>query len=368
MLYEIALCNLPGVGDKMGKHLISYLGGAEQVFKANKKRLLSVNGIGNVLADNILSNTQSALITAEETIKKCEKENIKTLFYTQAEYPKRLKEIADAPILLYQKGNADLNAQRTVAIVGTRNASSYGKEVTAKIVSELVPYNVNVISGLAYGIDIEAHKACLKMGLPTVGVLGCGIDIVYPSQHKLVAKEMEKQGALVSEYGMGVKPDAPRFPQRNRIIVGLADAVIVVETADKGGTLITAEIAFSYNKEVYAVPGNIDSKYSEGCNNLLVNQKANVLLSANQIIKDFNWDKSESNSDTKAISEIIDFSALSNDEQKVVQLLSTVTDIQIDELSWKTQISISTIASMLLGLEFAGIVKMMPGKKVKLVK
>lgn len=360
MLYNVAIGLVPKVGDKLTKYLISYLGSAENVFKANKKKLMSVPGIGSGVADEIL-NSKEILLKAEEIIKTAEKSNAQILFYTDANYPKRLKELADAPTLLYYNGSANLNAARTISIVGTRNASEYGKAITEKIVSELASYNVVVISGLAYGIDIAAHKACIKHGVPTIGVMGSGLDIIYPAQHKKTAEEMIANGGLLTENTFGVKPDAPRFPERNRIIAGLGDALIVVETAEKGGTLITAEIAYSYNKEIYAVPGNLGVKSSEGSNKLIVQQKAQIFLSVEQIVNDLHW-----NSDYQQPSKP-NLPELTDEELIIYNCILKNNEILIDDLAWKTQINISKLSSILLTMEFQGILKPLPGKRIKLV-
>lgn len=360
MLYNVAIGLVPKVGDKLTKYLISYLGSAENVFKANKKKLMSVPGIGSGVADEIL-NSKEILLKAEEIIKTAEKTNTQLLFYTDANYPKRLKELADAPSRLYYNGSVNLNAVRTISIVGTRNASEYGKAITEKIVSELASYNVVVISGLAYGIDIAAHKACIKHGVPTIGVMGSGLDIIYPAQHKKTAEEMIANGGLLTENTFGVKPDAPRFPERNRIIAGLGDALIVVETAEKGGTLITAEIAYSYNKEIYAVPGNLGVKSSEGSNKLIVQQKAQIFLSVEQIVNDLHW-----NSDYQQPSKP-NLPELTDEELIIYNCILKNNEILIDDLAWKTQINISKLSSILLTMEFQGILKPLPGKRIKLV-
>jgi DNA processing protein len=358
MLYDVALGLIPKIGDKLSKYLISYLGSAEAVFKANKKKLMSVPGIGQLVASEIIQ--ANVLQKAESIIRKAEKEQVQLLFYTNPAYPKRLKELADAPSLLYYKGVQNLNAPRTVAIVGTRMASEYGKEITQNIVQELAKYDVVVISGLAYGIDIAAHKACLQNGVPTIGVMGSGIDIIYPFQHQKVALEMLEKGGLLTENSFGVKPEAPRFPERNRIIAGLCDALIVIETAQKGGTLITAEIAYSYNKEIYAVPGNLGLKSSEGSNKLIVQQKAQLFMSVSQIVQDLHWDE-----ETPTQTNILPLN-LSEDELEIVTVLLKDKELQMDELAWKTQIVINKLSSLLLMMEFKGLLKTLPGNKVKL--
>ena len=359
MLYEVALGLIPKIGDKLSKYLIGYLGSAEAVFKANKKKLMSVPGIGQLVATAIMQS--NVLQKAESIIRKAETDNIQLLFYTHPAYPKRLKELADAPTLLYYKGQADLNAPRTIAIVGTRSASHYGKAMTEKIIAAFAPFNITVVSGLAYGIDITAHKACLQHGIPTIGVMGSGIDIIYPFQHQKTAFEMLEKGGLLTENTFGVKPDAPRFPERNRIIAGLCDALIVIETAQKGGTLITAEIAFSYNKEIYAVPGNLGIRSSEGSNRLIMHQKAQLFMSVDQIVKDLHWDQN-----TPIITKL-HLPHLSSEELIIVEILLKEKEVQLDELAWKAQIAISKLSSLLLLMEFNGLLKILPGNRVKLM-
>jgi len=362
MLHNLALAQITGIGVKTAKQLISYIGSAENVLLANKKKLVSVPGIGEQTADNILQNKELALKKAENILATATQKNTEILFYTHEKYPKRLKEFAESPLYLFHKGNTNLNTPRTVGIVGTRNASEYGKRITEKIIEELAPYNPLIVSGLAYGIDIVAHRAALKNNLSTVGIMGAGIDVIYPAAHKSTAEEMCANGGLLTEYSFGSQPDAPHFPERNRIIAGLSDALIVVETAEKGGTLITAEIAYSYNKEIYAVPGNLGVKTSTGSNLLIAKQKAQIFTSVDQIVNDLGWlFEKPSNYKQK------DLSALSVKEIAIVTILEKYPEIQIDELSWRSEISISELASTLLSMEFAGHIKMLPGKKVKLV-
>lgn len=362
LLYEVAIGMLPKVGAHLTRQLISYSGSAEQVFKQSKGKLLKIPGIGETLANNIIN--QSILSKAEKEIALAEKNNVTILFYTHKNFPERLKHIPDAPTLLYYKGNADLNAKKTISIVGTRQATSYGKEFVERLLHDLSRHQLVVISGLAYGIDITAHKAALTSNLPTIGVMASGIDIIYPSAHKETAGKMLSNGGLLTEYPFQTKPDAPRFPARNRIIAGLSDAIIVIEAASKGGALITAEIGNSYNKEVFALPGNIGNKYSEGCNLLIRNHKAHILTKAEDIEYIMNWAVA-SESETSSASELC-LNNLNPEEQQLVILLKSGEGIQIDELSWKSQIPVSKLASILLNLEFQGIVKAMPGKKFKL--
>jgi DNA processing protein len=356
----LALHQIAGIGDKLLKQLISYCGSAEQVFNTPKGKLLKIPGVGEVTAASIIAGKSVSL--AEKEIAKAEKSNVELLFYTDKKYPARLKQIDDAPSLLYFKGNANLNHQKTIAIVGTRQATSYGKDIVSKILQELTPYQPLIISGLAYGIDIQAHKQSLKQNLPTLGVLGSGIDNVYPSAHKETAKKMEEQGGLLTENSFGTKPDAHNFPARNRIIAGLCDALIVVEAAEKGGALITAEIANTYNKDVFAVPGSIGETFSEGCNKLIKTNKANLYTSIKDLEYIMNWSIEDS---TKKKSEMLpfDLTQFEPDELTIIRTLQEKKSaIAIDELTIKTSLSPGRLASLLLGLEFKGTVKSLPGK------
>lgn len=361
----IALHSISGVGDYLLKQLISYCGSAEQVFKTPKGKLMKIPGVGSVTADAIVS--EKSIAHAEKEIKKAEKHNTEILFYTDKKYPARLKKIEDAPALIYYQGNADLNHAKTVGIVGTRQATTYGKENVERIIEELAPHQALIVSGLAYGIDIHAHKQALKTNLPTIGVMGSGMDIVYPAVHKETTKKMIEHGGLLTENEFGTKPDAHNFPARNRIIAGLCDALIVVEAAEKGGALITADIANSYNKDVFAVPGNLGVTYSEGCNKLIKTNKAHLYSSVKDLEYIMNWSlESVSESKPKNSSAAIDWEAFDYDEKKVLHVLKEKSPIQIDELMWRTELSPGMLASLLLGLEFKNAVEALPGKEYRL--
>lgn len=283
----LALHFIPGIGDYLIRQLISYCGSAEQVFKTPKGKLMKVPGIGNVTAQSIV--TGKPFREAEREVKKAEDEGVELLFYTDKKFPSRLKRIDDAPSLLYLKGNVDFENPKVVAIVGTRQATAYGRERVEELIKGLVSHHALIVSGLAYGIDIHAHKQSLKYELPTLGVMGSGIDVVYPPSHRDVAKKMVGNGGLVTENPFGTKPDAHNFPARNRIIAGLCDALVVVEAAERGGALITSEIANSYNKDVFAFPGNIGQSHSVGCNNLIKMNKANLVTGIKDLEYIMNW-------------------------------------------------------------------------------
>jgi DNA processing protein len=362
----LALHFIDGIGGYLIKQLVSYCGSAQQVFKTPKGKLLKIPGIGAKTADAILMARPHHL--AEKEFKKAEKEDVEIHFFTDKQFPSRLKTIEDAPSLLYQKGNINLQHTKTVGIVGTRQATSYGKEMVEKMVEELLPHQPIIISGLAYGIDIHAHKQAIKHNLPTLGIMGSGMDIIYPATHKETARKMLDHGGLLTENHFGTKPDAHNFPARNRIIAGLSDALIVIEAAEKGGALITAEIANSYNKDVFAVPGNVGQTYSEGCNKLIRTNKANLLTSIKDLEYIMNWTIDQINDIVKPLTlfDSIDFEP---NEQKIVQLLKEKNgSVAIDELTWKSEIPPGEMASILLGLEFKGVIQSLPGKAYKLAR
>jgi DNA processing protein len=353
----LALHFTPGIGDFLLKQVVSYCGSAEQVFKTPKGKLLKIPGVGEVSAEAIKHG--DTFKEAEKELKKAEREEVEIILYTDKKYPLRLKSIEDAPALLYYKGNQNLNVPKAVGIVGTRQATEYGEEMVERICQELAPHHPLIISGLAYGIDIAAHKAALKNNLPTIGVMGSGMDVIYPTAHKETAKKMQNLGALITENRFGTKPDAHNFPARNRIIAGMCDALIVVEAAEKGGALITADIANSYNKDVFAVPGNLIQSYSEGCNKLIKTNRANLYASVKDLEYIMNW-----SAETTAVAQpVLDLSAFDADEQKVIHILKERNaPVMIDELSFKSSLSPSHLASLLLTLEFKNVVKSLPGK------
>lgn len=363
-LYQVALSMVPGIGDVIAKTLVSYCGSASNVFKKNKHQLSKIPGIGSQNAEKIRSFGNFK--TAETELRRCADQGIEILFYTDPHYPKKLKHAADSPAILYYRGKPALNTSKIVGIVGTRNSTSYGKSFTEKLVQQLAPHKPLIVSGLAYGIDINAHRAALKNGLDTVGVMASGLDIIYPSSHRSTAMEMTQCGGLLTEHKIGEKPEAHNFPTRNRIIAGMSDMVVVVEAARKGGALITAEIANSYNRDVFALPGDVSRKYSEGCNNLIKSNRAHLLTSVQDIEYIMNWDSQELN--TTHEEKYFDASSLTKEELAVIETLRSGSEgMVLDELSWKSQIPLNKLASVLLNLEFNGIVKTIPGKKYNLV-
>ncbi|MEQ6166648.1 DNA-processing protein DprA [Ekhidna sp. MALMAid0563] len=360
LVFQIALELIPGVGNKGTKQLMSYCGSATEVFRASKSKLLKIPGVGEKMAD--LIKQSSPFKEAEAIINSAEKIGADVLHYTNPDFPTRLKQVPDAPNIIYKKGAGDLNPKKSIAVVGTRKATEYGKSITDKIVADLASLNVTVISGLAYGIDIQAHKSSLNENTPTLAILAGGLDRIYPSVHKKYAEQIQETGAIITESIPGTKPDPHLFPARNRIIAGMADATIVVEAAAKGGALITANIADSYNRLVFAVPGDVGHTFSEGTNKLIATQRALIYTGVEDLIYHLNWDITQEDSKPKVIPE------LTQEEQSIYELLNeNRSSLEIDLIAMKTQIPINQVASHLLSLEFKNLVKSMPGKKFGVV-
>jgi len=362
VLYQIGLTLLDGVGDVLAKNLIAYCGSAEQVFKTNKSQLEKIPGIGTFTSKAILQS-KLVLDRAEQEIKFIEKQAIQALFFTDKRFPHRLKNCHDSPVMLYYKGNANLNVDKIVAVVGTRTPSPYGKHITEKLISELVASGCLVVSGLAYGIDITAHKSALDVGLKTVGVLAHGLDRVYPSVHAAYAQRMIEQGGLLTEFMSETIPDRENFPKRNRIVAGMCDALVVVESKRGGGSLITATIANSYNKDIFAFPGKAGEVLSEGCNGLIKSHKANLIESAADLLYIMNWNEKEVQKKSNQIPMLLD---LSEDEQCIINAFQNNNQLHVDEICYSTNFPISKTSSCLLQLEFANVITSLPGKIYKL--
>lgn len=361
LLYKIGLTFIDHVGHVTSKLLISYCGSAEAVFKEKKQNLLKIPDIGGVTAEAIVK--QDILHLAEKEIKFIEQNNITALFYLDKDYPLRLKQCADCPVVLYYKGNANLGAEKIVAIVGTRSATDYGKKMCDALVEGLKDSGVLIVSGLAYGIDAASHKAALKFGLPTVGVVGHGLDSVYPAEHTNLAQKMLDNGGLLTDFPSETKLAPENFPKRNRIIAGLSDAVIVVESKVAGGAMITADIAFSYNREVFAVPGRSEDIYSQGCNRLIRQNKAGLIQSADDLLYSLSWKDTKK----KKKPQVQLFQDLKPQEETIVKVLQTQgAPMHIDDIAIYANLSPGNLSTYLLTLEFAGILKSHPGKMYSL--
>lgn len=365
LLYGLALSLMKGVGDSNAKTLISYAGSAERLFALSPAKLQKIHGVGPKLAE-AFKDTNEVLKRAEKELNFMDRNNIDMFLYYDKRYPKRLLNCADAPLFIFSKGRCDFNKERFVNIVGTRHATEYGREITEQLVSDLSLYNVSLVSGLAFGIDICAHKAALKYDMQNIAVLAHGLDRIYPAQHKGISDKLQENGALITDFLSETIPDKQNFPSRNRIVAGMTDATIVIESAESGGALITAEIANSYNRDVFAYPGRISDKYSQGCLRLIKNHKANLVSCATDIIKMMNWDVSILSNTKKPVQPML-FKELSEEEKLILEFLEQKEKSHIDDIFIKIQMPQSMISGLLLQLEMKGMIAALPGKLFKLV-
>ncbi|MFN5224124.1 MAG: DNA-processing protein DprA [Bacteroidota bacterium] len=359
-LHRIAITMIEGVGDVLARQLISYCGGVDAVFKERKKTLVKIPGIGPKTAAAIANFKDFK--KAEKELEFIHKHKIRVFFYTDADYPARIKNCHDAPLILYFKGSESLDARRMIAIVGTREATDYGKDQTKQICLELGRAGATIVSGLAYGIDITAHRTCIEHGIPTIGVVAHGLDRIYPQQHTSTARKMINLGGILTENPSGTIPDRENFPKRNRIIAGLCDAVIVTEAAKTGGALITADIANSYNRDVFAVPAKVIDLQSEGCNNLIKTHKAALIQSAQDVLYIMDWKEDTSSKKQKQIELFHD---LNEDEKACLSILTNDAGVYVDEIAISLSKTQSLTAALLLNLELKGIIQCLPGKKYK---
>lgn len=358
-IHRLALISLKGIGNITARNLLQVLGSATAIFETKKQNLVKLSGIGFKTANQIRL-TDELIKGAELEYKFCIENNYSIHCVTDNNYPNRLKNCFDAPILLFQKGSLDFTNQKTIAIIGTRNATDFGKKFAQQIIEELAVYNPIIVSGLALGIDTIAHKAALKNNLNTVAILAHGLDRTYPHSNTKLASEISKQGCLLTEFKQKTNPDASNFPMRNRIVAGLCDAVLVVESFEKGGALITAKYAFEYNREVFAVPGKPSDLSFAGCNKLIKQNIAQLITSSDEIIEGLSWDKK-----IKPILQTKLFEDLNDDEIKITKLLISEPK-SVDFLNNSLDFSSSKLASVLLTLELKNVVEAMPGKMYKL--
>lgn len=356
--FKIALNLIPQFGPRLVRRLVSYSGGVEAVFREKRKNLEKIPGVGAVKAS--LFDREKILKEAEEEVNYILAHDVIPLFFLDDAYPRRLRECEDGPVILYTKGKIVFNAGKVISIVGTRKASAYGKSVTEEIIAYLAERypEMLVVSGLAYGIDITAHKAALSNDLMTVAALGHGLEYLYPGTHRSVAKKICEQGALVTEFQSTRKPDPGNFVSRNRIIAGLADATIIIESAEKGGALITADLANSYNRDVFAVPGRGTDNYSRGCNKLIRSNKAILAECGQDIEEGMGWIRKDRK---QGIQKSL-FYDLSMEEKSIMSYLEENGDSALDTISLAVDLPVSRLSALLLNLEFNGLVRTLPGK------
>ncbi|MCJ8209960.1 DNA-processing protein DprA [Mucilaginibacter sp. RS28] len=359
LLHQLALTFIRGVGPVLAKNMLAYAGSAENVFNIAPAKLLKAPGVGEKRLEMLDFN--SALKRAEEELALIEQHGIDVVFYTDPKYPKRLRACNDSPVLLYTRGDMDLNNGRVVSIVGSRKTTEYGRLLCRQLVAELQAYDVLIVSGLAYGIDGEAHKQALQLEMPTVGVVGHGMGSMYPAAHRSLADKMMKNGGMITEYPYHTIADPKNFPTRNRIVAGLADVTVVIEAGIKSGTLITAEIANSYNRDVFAFPGRVGDELSEGCNFLIRHHKAGLLTCVEDLAFIMGWEKGDKEAQPKQ-SQLALAMDLSSEERSIITVLNEHPSIAIDELTLKLGMPVSQLTMNLLNLEMQGFIRSMPGK------
>ncbi len=356
LFYLLALLKVDGVGDIMAKKLLTHCGNAEAVFKTKSVQIAGIDGIGSVLLKNL--KDKSIFEKANQELEFIKSERINVSHFQDASYPDRLKHCIDSPVLLFTSGNIDLKNKKLISIVGTRQVTSYGIDFCKKLIEDLLPLDPIIVSGFAYGVDIVAHQLAMENGLQTIGVLAHGLNQIYPKTHKKYIAKMEENGGFITEFWSSSNPDKEKFVRRNRIVAGMTEATIVIESADKGGSLITANLANDYNREVFAVPGRVTDRYSQGCNDLIKTQKANVLTSAADLIYVLNWDIEKK---PKAIQKQL-FIDLEPDEQKIYDFLQKNGKELLDIIALECNFPIFKISAILLNMELKGLIRPLPGK------
>lgn len=356
--YQIALTKIPGIGSITIKKLLGIYKDIHLIFKEHRKDM-KARGINDFIIEKIIHGRNEALRIAEKELVFIEKHKIQTCFYKEKNYPYRLNNCTDGPVMLYYKGVSNFNSWRVIGIVGTRKATEYGRNMCAKLIEGFSDTEIIIVSGLAYGIDSYAHREALRCNLETIAVLGHGLDRIYPSDNIKLASNIIDCGGLITDFTSGTKPEKENFPKRNRIIAGLCDALIVIEAAKSGGALITAEIANSYNRDVFAVPGRANDIYSEGCNNYIKANKAALIESADDILFQMGWELKSGSK--KGIQQKL-FSEFTEEEQIILEIIREKGNAGIDIIVTQSGIKSSKVASCLLNLEFTGIIKCLPGK------
>ena len=361
LLAILRLQKCKAVGDILAKKLIVNVGDVSQIFKEKATSLSKINGIGNHVLKHLFDEKNVKL--AAEELKYVQENRIAYSYFLEDDYPTNLQHCIDSPILLFQDGNIDFSNQKIISIVGTRNMSSYGRDFCNQLVKDLAQYNPIIVSGFAYGVDICAHKAAVKNNLQTVAVLAHGLDEIYPKVHKKYINQVSENGGFLTEFWHNETPLRENFLKRNRIVAGISKATIIIESAAKGGSLVTADIANSYDKDVFAVPGRTTDLYSKGCNNLIKNNRAFLLNSAEEIVKMLNWDLHEK---PKVIQKQL-FLDLDEKEQKIYDLLHEKGKQMLDVISLECNIPIYQLSAILLQMELKGVSKPLPGKMFELV-
>jgi len=356
LFYLLALLKVEGIGDIMAKKLLTHFGNPEAIFKVKSHQIAGIDGIGSVLLRNLKDKT--VFEKANKELEFIKSNAINVSFFQDESYPDRLKHCIDSPVLIFTSGTINLKNKKLISIVGTRQITSYGMEFCKKFIEDLAPLDPVIVSGFAYGVDIVAHQLAMDNNLQTIGVLAHGLNQIYPKTHKKYIARMEENGGFITEFWSSSNPDKEKFVRRNRIVAGMTEATIVIESADKGGSLITANLANDYNRDVFAVPGRVTDKYSQGCNDLIKTQKANVLTSAADLVYVLNWDIENK---SKPVQKQL-FVELELDEQKIYDFLLKNGKELLDVIALQCDFPIYKISGMLLNMELKGVIRPLPGK------
>ena len=354
----LALIKTDGIGDIFAKKLLTHFGSATEIFKANKKKFLSIDGVG----EKIYQNLQNPLSykKSELELEFIKKEQLKVHYFQSENYPERLKHCVDGPILLFSSGNISLEDQKIISIVGTRNMTSYGAEFCKKLLEDIAPYSPVIVSGFAYGVDIHAHITAMNLNLQTIGVLAHGLNQIYPKDHKKHMHKMEQNGGFLTEFWSDSKPDRENFVRRNRIVAGISEATIVIESAEKGGSMITANLANDYNRDVFAVPGRVQDNYSQGCNMLIKTQRANLLSSAKDLTYILNWEAKKSKANQNIQKQM--FVEMNKEEELIYDFLLKNGKELLDLIAIACEMPVFKISSILIQMELKGLIRPLPGK------
>lgn len=357
LLYILALQRVKGVGDINAKKLISHCGSAKNVLNEKKSNLAKINGIGESSLQFLFN--EDNLKAAEKELNYILQNNVETMYFSDDNYPEKLKHCIDAPILLFKDGQFNLKNRPIISIVGTRKITSYGRDFCERLISELAPYKPIIVSGFAYGVDICAHKAAVKNNLTTIGVLAHGFEEIYPKSHKKYVSEILEKGGFLTDFWHNDILIRENFLKRNRIVAGISEATIIIESADKGGSLVTADIANSYSRDVFAVPGRTTDNFSKGCNDLIKRNKAAILTSSKDLIEMLNWDLERK---VKAPIQKQLFVELDENEQIIYDFLLESGKQLLDAISLKCKLPIYKTTTILFDLEMKGVVKPLPGR------
>ena len=361
ILALLRLQKTKSVGDILAKKLIATVGNATDVFKEKKHTLQKINGIGSYVVQHLMDNSNLKL--AEKELTYIHKNKIEYSYFLEDGYPKGLQHCIDAPILFFKDGTIDFTNQKMISIVGTRSMTNYGRYFCEKLIEELAIYNPIIVSGFAYGVDICAHKAAMKHNLQTIGVLAHGFDQMYPKAHKKYIHKVNENGGFITEFFHDEKPLRENFLKRNRIVAGISKATIIIESASKGGSLVTADIANSYNRDVFAVPGKVTDLMSKGCNQLIQQNKAHLLQSSEDIVKMLNWDISRASIPIQK--EL--FIELNPVEEKIYDYLQKNGQQVLDFIALEVDIPVYQLATILLQMELKNIIKPLPGKMFEVI-